>query len=154
MLRSGATPGDQVFVSGCFGRSLAADGGGHHLDFIPRIELARRLHAELGSELTSMIDVSDGLAADAGHLCSESGVGMLLDADRVPRRDGAGAVEAFSDGEDYELCFTVRSGRDLPKILEDVMLTRIGEVVAGAGPEIIEDGRPLELDRTGWEHQG
>lgn len=154
ILRSGASAGEHVYVSGCFGRSLDSAGAGHHLQFEPRIALARELNRLLGEGLTSMIDVSDGLASDAGHLARESGVSMEIDAGLVPRRDGANAVEALTDGEDYELCFTVRNDADLPERMEGVPLTRIGYVVAGSGLHFSEGGRRLELERSGWEHAG
>ena len=152
VLRNGASPGDRLYVSGRFGCSLDADGGGHHLDFVPRVELARRLHAELGDALTAMIDVSDGLASEIGHLAAESEVSISLDAGAVPRRHGADAIRALSDGEDYELCFTVGPGGVVPSELDGVLLTRVGEVDVGGGVVMHEDGRPVALDRTGWEH--
>ncbi len=152
VLRSGASPGDRLYVSGSYGCSLDPDGGGHHLEFVPRVELARRLHAELGDALTSMIDVSDGLASEIGHLAQESEVSISLDAGAVPRRHGADTVRALADGEDYELCFTVGPGGVLPSELDGIPLTHVGGVDVGRGVAIHEDGRPVVLDRTGWEH--
>ena len=64
----------------------------------------------------------------------------------------ANALEALTDGEDYELCFTVREDVDVPERMEGVPLTRIGRVVAGAGLRAHEEGRVIELGRGGWEH--
>lgn len=152
VLRSGARPGDELWVSGLIGGSLGEDGGGHHQSFLPRIQLALALHRLLGGSLTSMIDVSDGLASDARHLAVESRVAIELDADLVPRRGPVGAIRALTDGEDYELCFTVTPGRELPDLVSDVALTRIGTVSEGEGLTVLESGMPLHLGRTGWEH--
>src|SRR5947199_2003077 len=73
--RSGARPGDWLMVTGPLGGSIR----GNHLDFTPRVREARRLHEV--AELHAMIDVSDGLAADLGHLCAESGCGAVLSAE-------------------------------------------------------------------------
>lgn len=152
VLRSGARPTDEIWVSGTFGRSLRADGGGHHEEFEPRITLALSIHRALGESLTCMIDVSDGLAADAGHLARESGVRFELEAGSVPRRDGASTHEALGDGEDYELCFCVRAGTPVPTDPCGIPLTRIGSVHEGEGLIVREDGRSLDLDSAGWEH--
>ena len=152
VLRSGARPGDTVWVSGAFGGSLEEDGGGHHASFLPRIELALELHRLMGTALSSMIDVSDGLAADAGHLAHESGCGIELEAERVPRRGNASLDGALADGEDYELCFTIGPGASPPDRLADVPLVQIGRVIDGSGVAIHEGGRPYRLSRPGWEH--
>ena len=152
VLRSGARPGDLVCVSGRFGASLRDDGRGHHLDFEPRIRFARELHRSFGTHLSSMIDVSDGLAADAAHLGRESGVRVVLRAEDVPRRDAASAVQALTDGEDYELCFTITPGRSLPETVSGVPVSVIGVIEPGGGLRVTEDGDELALDRAGWEH--
>src|SRR5262249_34776856 len=72
--RSGARPGDWLFVTGPLGGSIR----GHHLDFTPRVREALQLHAAI--ELHAMIDISDGLAADLGHICDESRCGAVLRA--------------------------------------------------------------------------
>ena len=151
--RSGASPGDDLYVTGCFGRSLAADGTGHHEGFVPRIESALSLHRTLGPALTSMIDVSDGLAADAGHLAAESEVLISIDTGMVPRRGNADVAAAMSDGEDYELCFTVAPGSVPPDRIDDVPVTRIGRVDQGRGIIVLDGGREVTLDRPGWEHE-
>lgn len=155
--RSGARPGDLLCVSGRFGASLAPDGLGHHVTFEPRIALARRLHRTLGAGLTAMIDVSDGLAADAGHLARESAVSITLDAEAVPRREGAGRTGALTDGEDHELCFTIAAEvaeGGLPEAIDGVPLTVVGTVAVGEGLHVVAGGEPIELDRRGWEHAG
>ncbi|MEE2680781.1 MAG: thiamine-phosphate kinase [Planctomycetota bacterium] len=151
--RSGARPGDRIMVSGCFGNSLRADGRGHHESFEPRVELALTLHRHLGDSLHCLIDVSDGLLADSGHLARESGVRFELRLESVPQREGPGGVTSLSDGEDYELCFTVGEDADLPPELLQVKLSEIGGVSSGEGVVITEHGKVVESPRSGWEHQ-
>ena len=76
--RSGARVGDGIYVSGSLGGSIL----GRHMDFEPRIQLARQL-ASTG-RVTAMIDVSDGLSRDLRHVCRSSGVGAIVEAERVP----------------------------------------------------------------------
>ena len=104
-----------------------------------------------------MIDVSDGLGADAGHLAAASGVGLRIAAEALPLAEGVAEVAAalgrdplqlaVSAGEDYELLAALPPGTDLAALCEaaGVALTRIGEVVAGRGVEIrLPGGRSLE----------
>src|SRR5438034_506976 len=101
--RSGARPGDWIFITGPLGGSIR----GHHLDFTPRVREALQLHAAV--ELHAMIDISDGLAADLAHICEESGCGAVLRAEAIPiadaasiMADGKPALEhALGDGEDF-----------------------------------------------------
>lgn len=112
VLRSGAKPGDLIFVTGSLGGSIF----GKHVQFQPCLKEGQWL-AE-NRIATAMIDVSDGLAGDLGHILEESRVGACLEASKIPvsrdaiklfRRDGKSAVKhALSDGEDYELLFTCR----------------------------------------------
>ncbi len=98
LLRSGARPGDFIFVTGPLGCSIE----GRHLDFTPRVEEGIFLR-ETGL-VNAMMDISDGLATDLRHILKQSGVGALLEAERIPK---AGTLEqALHDGEDFELLFT------------------------------------------------
>jgi len=98
LLRSGARPGDAVFVTGKLGCSL----GGKHLDFMPRVEEGSFLRDS--GLVNAMMDVSDGLATDLRHILGQSGVGAELDAATIPRN---GTLEqALFDGEDFELLLT------------------------------------------------
>ena len=153
LCRTGAVVGDRIFVSGSFGGSLDPDGGGHHETFQPRVEFALALHRLLGESLHCMIDVSDGLLADAGHLARESQVRFVFDLARIPRRGGVSGTRALTDGEDYELCFTVGPDAQLPMELAGVCVTEIGTVDAGGGVQVLDKGNPVELRRPGWEHE-
>jgi thiamine-monophosphate kinase len=148
--RAGARVGDWLVVTGPLGGSLL----GKHLDFTPRVEEAIALHA--ATELHAMIDLSDGLAADVGHLCEEGRCGAVLWADLIPisadaRRmnDGKSPLEhALGDGEDFELVFAVPRPEaerlTAAQPVPGVTLTAIGEVVdAGLWIQEGESRRPL-----------
>jgi thiamine-monophosphate kinase len=98
VLRSGARAGDAIFVTGALG-AMAASG----YALRPQARLAEGQAARRAGA-TAMIDVSDGLAADLGHILDSSGVGATLDA--LPVAAGATEEQARSGGEDYELVFT------------------------------------------------
>lgn len=100
ILRSGAQVGDILCVTGQLGGSL----GGHHLDFQPRTEEGRLLHAK---GVSAMMDLSDGLAKDLPRLCKASGTGAACEENTLPRSEGATIRQALYDGEDYELLFTL-----------------------------------------------
>lgn len=157
--RSGALPGDWIMATGSFGGSLA----GHHLDFIPRLHEAQALHQ--AATLHAMIDVSDGLAADLGHILEESRVGAILDAGAIPistaalaANDGRAPLEhALGDGEDFELLFTV-SPDDGRRLLANppsaTPLARIGEIVTDSGCHLrTSDGKLKSLPGSGWKHR-
>ena len=134
---------------------------GKHLKFQPRIPEGLELNRRF--ELHAMIDVSDGLSTDLGHICDESRVGAILFEDRLPisadarklsRRDHRSPLDhALNDGEDYELLFT------LPRIqaakLEKSRLGKvIGQVTGISGIYLQSaNGEPRELQRRGWEHR-
>src|SRR5690606_14876611 len=152
MLRSTAGAGDEVWVTGRLGGAAAAvrswlAGREPHAAAReayarprPRIEEAAWL-AERGVP-HALIDISDGLAGDAGHLAAASGVGIVIDAGRVPVHEGANRSAdgpedalrlAIAGGEDYELCFTSSPGavEEIKEAFEaafDATLTRVGTV--------------------------
>ena len=156
VLRSGARAGDVVCVTGALGGAWRS---GRDLTFRPRLAEARLLAERFG--LHALIDISDGLAADLGHLAAASGVGAELDASAVPiHADAAGLDDplaaALSDGEDYELLFALPEGqaeRLLASRPLGVPVTRIGRIVDGAGVTLIRDGRRQALPPSGWEHE-
>lgn len=146
--RSGARPGDAVFVTGRLGGSIR----GRHLTFTPRVEAARALHERFG--LTAMIDLSDGLAGDLRHILVESGVAARLDRAAIPVNDGATIAGALADGEDFELCFTLPASAAAAlenSWKEALPVTRIGVIAAGpAGHLAFTDG--AEIAATGYAH--
>jgi thiamine-monophosphate kinase len=103
-----------------------------------------------------MVDVSDGLASDLGHLAAASGVCVRLDGERLPRVAGASAIDAARSGEEYELALTARAALDERAFAAafGVPLTRVGEVVPrgeGPGVELRLDGRRVDLP-VGHDH--
>lgn len=147
VLLSTARPGDQVYVTGKIGGSLAS---GRHLTFEPRLEMARLLCDRLGDKLHALTDVSDGLGVDAGRIAAASGVRIEMELARVPLhgdvRDPLGAI---GDGEDYELVLAAEAGSG--EGMEGV--TRIGVVKQGAGCVArFIDGREIDVSRAGWSH--
>ncbi|HRU04529.1 MAG TPA: thiamine-phosphate kinase [Candidatus Brocadiia bacterium] len=159
-LRSGARPGDALCVTGELGGSIL----GHHLDFTPRLKEAQWLRRH--AALHAMIDISDGLARDAGRLAAESGAGVVIDPARLPlsaaaaemsRRTGKPAVyHALNDGEDYELLFAVapRTAQALTaRRGAPCRVTTIGQVVAERGLWILDArGRRRRLAPGGWTY--
>src|SRR3989338_1524882 len=127
--RAGARPGDHIFVTGPLGNSLKS---GRHLKFVPRLREAQFLLKKFMP--SSMIDISDGLAQDLGHILKASRVGAMIDEERIPCRPGAGVNNALYDGEDFEFLFTLSPvrARALQKIKDKrVSFYCIGEIVPG-----------------------
>jgi thiamine-monophosphate kinase len=134
--RAGAVPGDVLVVTGALGGAGAAFREGRYLRPPIRLEEGQRLAATAHA----MLDLSDGIAVDAGHLARRSGVRCVIDLDRVPLAPGA-RLDDLGFGEDYELLAAVPSGVDL---------VVVGRVEAGEGLELVSAGHPRAL--RGWEH--
>lgn len=150
--RSQARVGDEVFVTGRLGGSLAS---GRHLSFEPRVPEGLWLADTLGKRLGAMIDLSDGLGRDAGRIASASGVRLEVCSSALPiHSDCPGWRSAASDGEDYELLLTIRPGSTLPALrpITGTMVTRIGRVVEGAGVAIEAEGAWIDASEFGWNH--
>ncbi len=166
--RDGARAGDALYVTGTLGRTGLAVRrlrAGRRVPWpMPPLRLrAGRLLAPLAH---AMIDVSDGLVQDAGHLCRASGAGAELLAARLPvaaacRRAFGGpaaALFAATAGEDYELLVALppRAERALPRLRRRLgcRLTRVGRIVAGRPVVRLLDraGRPLAAPRPGFDH--
>lgn len=157
--RSGAMVGDSVYVTSNLGGAIEKDGTGKHLAFEPRIREAMELLERLGDRLHAMIDISDGLGRDAGHIAEMSNVAIELWAKHIPVNRGCDWRNALGDGEDYELCFTAVG--DVPKMVGNVPITRVGQVVeTDRHGHAEETGRVwIEVDEEwqpawdfGWEH--
>ena len=149
VVRCCAKPGDGVYVTGPLGGSIL----GRHMTFEPRVAIARKL-ASLGS-ISAMIDLSDGLSRDLGHVCRQSGVGAVGTASQVPvhddaiamRRDGRSALDhALHDGEDYELLFTGPPAFYFAS-------TRIGTITEDEGIWLQTGAAREPLRPRGWEHR-
>lgn len=169
LLRSGARPGDAVFLTGKAGASAAelrsltvdstvahgaVDGDGDHPHLFPKPrlkvgqELARRRLAN------SAIDVSDGLSVDLMHLCEESGVDAVIEEALLPL--GGTLEDALHGGEDYELLFT--SSKAVPKRIAGIPITQIGTIEPRRGRSARVDllrasGKRQRLKPMGWEHR-
>jgi thiamine-monophosphate kinase len=100
--RDGAKVGDVIFVSGPLGGSLKS---GRHLTFTPRVKEARFLVEHF--KPTAMMDISDGLVGDLGHILKASGVGAALERGKIPVNRGVTFRQALTEGEDFELLFTL-----------------------------------------------
>jgi thiamine-monophosphate kinase len=132
--RAGARPGDKLVVTGPLGGAGAAFREGRYLRPPIRIEEGLRL----GRVATAMLDVSDGLAVDAGHLARRSSCRVVVDLDTVPL---AGELEDLGFGEDFELLAATPDPLDFPVI---------GRVEEGEGVVLLRGGEPYDL--PGYEH--
>ncbi len=148
--RYGAKSGDTIYVTGPLGGSIL----GRHLTFEPKVELARKL--ALRGNITSMIDLSDGLSRDLRHICRQSAVGAIVFGSKIPihpdaltafRQDHRSPLEhALHDGEDYELLFTAKAGA-VPAGAIDV-----GVVTSENQIWLDQPGSFEPLEPRGWEH--
>jgi thiamine-monophosphate kinase len=174
--RSGARPGDLLFVTGTLGDSGAGlellkagarrrkPGAGRliekHLRPVPRVVEGRKLSA--AGIASAMIDVSDGLSSDLGHLCVQSGAGAEVFADRIPLSKELRSVKALkqpllayalSGGEDYELLFTVPPGKLKKLKAMQIAATEIGIITRGRSMRFIDErGQGRILTATGYDH--
>lgn len=174
--RGGARPGDLVYVTGTIGDgALGLDAAQGKLDGLvsaadvaflaDRYRLPRPrvgLGPLLSGLASAMMDVSDGLAGDLGHICTVSGVAGVIEASRVPL--SAAAVKlpdriasVLTGGDDYELLFTAPPDHQ-PEILAaslaaNVPVTIIGRIEAGQGVRVMDAaGSEIPLDGVGWRH--
>jgi thiamine-monophosphate kinase len=174
--RSGARPGDRIFVSGTLGDAAEGlrlldrglrPGRDADADRLLKAFLDPKPRLELGALLarrklaSAMIDISDGLSVDLAHICEESGAGAEVELEKIPiskalRRFRKNALAAALDGgEDFELLFTVRP-RNVPRVLRLAPrfgLTEIGRIMAGRKLVTLDSsGRKKPLKVRGWEH--
>ncbi len=164
VLRSGARIGDLIYITGTLGASVATlemlrEGkkprrGAHERHFYPDPRLRAGRYLRERRIASAMIDTSDGLSVDLGHICQESGVGAVVYSESLPRLPGPKGLQfALHGGEDYELLFTARKNQRVPSEIEDVPITRIGEIIGGKAVKIAAaDGRLRNLKAGGWEH--
>jgi len=184
VLRSGAHVGDKILVTGTLGDAAAGvalllDGTLATTGWYARIARMRRDTPTprvregqwIGAthQATAMIDVSDGLAGDLGHICEQSGVGARLFAEKLPVGEANRALAAAAQGdewhfalhggEDYELLFTVPSAQadELAAQLAletGTPVSMIGEIVPTSAGQllVLPDGRIVALEAHGWDH--
>jgi thiamine-monophosphate kinase len=176
VLRSGAKPGDLIYVSGCLGaaglacKTLKAYPDdqtipSHCLERlhrpVPRVELGQHL----GGLATAAIDISDGLAADLGHILKSSAVAAQVQLAAVPVCEELLKLEdrelawqiALAAGDDYELCFTIAAERqaELEQSLKQLNypVACIGKITAGEGISWLqESGTEVKLQLDGYQH--
>lgn len=158
--RGGARPGDIVLVTGSLGGSIL----GKHLRFEPRLAEGAWLARHIPP--TAMIDISDGLGVDAAHIAEESGAGITIREAKIPisraayrlsDEDGRPPLRhAISDGEDFELLFTLpppRAREVLGKWPFDTRISVIGEVRKGKGVTLVAaGGKKARIDSEGYQH--
>jgi thiamine-monophosphate kinase len=163
LLRSGARPGDAIFVTGTLGDAAAG------LSLMQRGELDGELvqrflrptpRIDIGTALvgraSAAIDISDGLAGDLSKLLTASGVGGEIHLDKLPLSDAlrncASADQQFEwatcGGDDYELCFTA----DEAVVTDIDGITRIGRITEGCDLKCMLDGDVVEIDVSGYRH--
>jgi thiamine-monophosphate kinase len=173
VLRSGAKAGDAIFVTGelggaaaelgvlrkskgvenlrrAFSRNLRRDSG--YARPHARVAVGRWLRER--GVASAMIDLSDGLSTDLGHICEESRVGAEIEAAAIPLaslgKEVVGLELALHGGDDYELLFTSRV--EVPAEIAGVRVTCIGRVGRFAGMRLVVDGKARRLRAGGWEH--
>ncbi len=170
VLRSGARPGDKIYVSGKLGGSAAtlrrmmenpqrklnpADFPRHFFPE-PRLALGRRLREK--GLASAMIDLSDGLSTDLGHICDESGVGAEVQAEAIPLATIGRPLHevdlnsALHGGEDYELLFTAPPGKRIPSQIAGVPIAQIGSIKPGKKVMLLSGDSGRELKPRGWQH--
>ncbi|MBV8053510.1 MAG: thiamine-phosphate kinase, partial [Acidobacteriaceae bacterium] len=169
ILRSGARPGDRIYVTGDLGaaaaalqmlfsgRKLRARDFPKHFHPTPRIQVGRFLREK--KLASAMIDISDGLSTDLSHICEESGVGAEVLANAIPRAiTGKPAHEvdltfALHGGDEYELLFTCPRDRRVPARIGGIPITQIGHITRQKHVLIVnEKGMRSKLRAQGWQH--
>jgi thiamine-monophosphate kinase len=182
LVRSGARPGDLLYVTGTLGGSAAglrilaeiaplqprmqakipaalAERLRPHLYPQPRI--AQGLWLQRRGVATAALDLSDGLSTDLAHLCEESCVAAEIDAAALPIHIGATLEEALHGGEDYELLFTAAPSAKLPRSIVGVPITKIGRITSqkaghkkAGRPQVnlLTASGPVALQPRGWQH--
>ncbi len=169
VLRSGAQPGDRLFVTGELGgpsfvlaemfeqpkKKWKPEAYPSH--FYPQPQLAIGRYLREKGIASAMIDISDGMSTDLSHICNESGVGATVHENAVPRatvgKHEVGLTFALHGGDEYQLLFTAPQGKRVPNEIAGVPVTHIGYI--NEVPELLlehENGYCTELLPEGWEH--
>lgn len=179
LLRSGARPGDVIYVTGALGGAAAAlarisEMAAEKHDQRGRLRIPKPMEAQLRPHLfpqprlaqgqwlmrrrmaSSAIDISDGLSTDLRHICDESGVAAEVWAEALPVHAAATLKQALHGGEDYELLFTAPAKLRMPRAIAGVTVSAVGRIVlAGKGRppvSLVTGGVAHPLEARGWEH--
>jgi thiamine-monophosphate kinase len=171
LLRSGARPGDSIYVTGSLGGAaaeLAALGaspasfakitsaGPASPHLFPQPRIAQGIWLRKGGLASAAMDLSDGLSTDLAHLCEESGVAAEVTASALPLSSGASLAMALHGGEDYELLFTAPASARLPRSIKGVTVTAIGRILPAKAnrPRVSlrTETASEPLEPHGWEH--
>ena len=170
LLRSGARPGDRIFVTGALGGALLGlrvlekkvgrglseeeSDSALHRHFYPQPRLAQGF--VLRGVASAAMDLSDGLSTDLTRLCAESGVCAEVAAELIPRAPGVTLDESLNGGDDYELLFTAGAKVKIPAQIKGVAVTEIGRILprrkGRAAITLIEGKKRAPLAPQGWEH--
>ncbi|MBZ5492826.1 MAG: thiamine-phosphate kinase [Acidobacteriia bacterium] len=167
ILRSGARPGNRIYVTGALGGSggtlkqlLAGNAikptrSNPHFYPTPRLEVGSYIRKH--GLASAMIDISDGLSVDLRHICDESGAAAILISNKVPIPKNADLELVLHGGEDYELLFTAPRRAKVPARIAGVMVTEIGEVrnrrdYSSAIQILGNNGKVRPLPQRGWQH--
>ena len=171
LLRSGARPGDRIYVTGSLGGAAAelAELERSPQDFVkarrteavsphlfPQPRVAQGLWLRKRGLASAAMDLSDGLSTDLAHLCEESGVAAEVDAAALPLGPGATLEMALHGGEDYELLFTAPEKAKIPSRIAGIAVTAIGRIVSRSARKphvsLIAGKSSQPLLPQGWEH--
>lgn len=182
LYRGGAKAGDRVYVSGFLGDSAAGleliknpqtSLGLRDRDYLsarhrtpePRIRLGRLLSQS--GQVHACIDLSDGIASDAGHVCRESGLGARIQAENIPISNACRKLAqernldpltwSLFGGEDFELLFTASPeiGRNLQaksRTELDLLVTEVGEMISGQGVRLVRGNQEEDITSKGYNH--
>jgi thiamine-monophosphate kinase len=154
--RSGAKPGDKIYVTGELGgsarglqllRSGVRDDPALNRHLYPQPR--HLIGAAVAPEAHSMIDVSDGLSTDLGHILTESKVSARIYKDKIPAAPGSSEADILHGGEEYELILTSAAN------LDGFPLTRIGEIIPSTGKQeifLVDGASESVLEPKGWQH--
>ena len=157
-LRSGANPGDLIFVTGRLGGTLVKK----HLNAVPRIEESRKIIRSV--RVTAMMDISDGISSDLTRMAKASGTGFVIELDSIPVSEDAVKISrtgeervshALNDGEDYELLFTVpvSEKQKVPVGIGCLPVTCIGRMTREKKYlGIWSNGRKISIKPSGYSH--
>jgi len=151
-LRANAKDGDSIFCTGELGNSYSSR---HHLTFTPRVEAAQFLCGEFTN---TMMDLSDGVGLDLERMCIASEIGARVDVDALPLRNGANIDAGLSDGEDYELLFSVPEAKVDALIsswpFKELKLTKLGVFTnLISGIQYVVHNKEVEVEyKPGFDH--